>query len=505
MSLTMLSLLIVSYYILRSVYRLHFHPLSKIPGPPLAVVTRFHEFYYDVVKGGKFFWEVEKMHKKYGPIVRINPREVHIIDPAMYDEIYAGNSRKRNKDSVFVSSFASPFSAIATIDHDLHRARRGPLNPFFSKKAVMDLSAVILEKVKRLSWHLERAHADGAIIALHTAFVGLTGDIITHYLYGQDNGYLSDPDLTKRNLVWELMFEGTSSCHLFRFLPFIPRMIKALPARWMRLVRPKLAQVYAMHEQIAQQSQEVPLNNDNHISTAGGSIYQALTDPSLSPAERSLARLRDESFIVLIAGTETTAATLTFATYHLLRNRSMFLQLREELKQVMPTPKSEPRWSQLEQLPYLTAIINEALRLSATPMRPARVAPCESLHYKQYTIPPGTPISTISYFIHRNPQIFPDPHAFRPERWLEAAERGENLARYLVPFARGSRICIGMNLAYAELYMTIASIVRRFDLELCGTHPEDMQFVREKILQRPDKGVWTLKARVAAVAAVAAE
>ncbi|OJJ96158.1 hypothetical protein ASPACDRAFT_81414 [Aspergillus aculeatus ATCC 16872] len=106
----------------------------------------------------------------------------------MYDEIYAGNSRKRNKDPVFVSSFASPFSVIPTIDHDLHRARRSLLNPFFSKKAVMELSTVIQEKITRLPWHLERFYADGTVIALHTAFINLTGDTITHYLYSQRQG-----------------------------------------------------------------------------------------------------------------------------------------------------------------------------------------------------------------------------------------------------------------------------------------------------------------------------
>lgn len=276
--------------------------------------------------------------------MRINPREVHIIDPAMYDEIYAGNSRKRNKDPVFVSSFASPFLVIATIDHDLHRARRSLLNPFFSKKAVTELSTVIQEKITRLSWHLERFYADETVSALHTVFVGLTRDTITHYLYGQDKGYLSDPDLTKRDFIWELMFEGTNSCHLFRFLPSIPQLIKALPGRWMRLTRPKLAQVYAMQEQIAQQSRD---------ASTVGSIYQALTDPSLPPEDRSLARLRDESFILLVAGTETTASSLTFAVYQLLRDRGMFLKVRQELKQAMPTPRHEPKWSQLEQLPYL--------------------------------------------------------------------------------------------------------------------------------------------------------
>ncbi|OJJ66524.1 hypothetical protein ASPBRDRAFT_69666 [Aspergillus brasiliensis CBS 101740] len=466
----------------RSIHRIYFHPLSKIPGPKLAAATHLYEFYHDVIRGGKFIWEIEKMHREYGPIVRINPREVHIADPSMYDEIYAGCGRKREKDPCMVSSYASSYAALATVDHDLHRARRGPLNPFFSKKAVIELSGVVQQKVSLLAWHLERVNAEQAVLALSTAFTALTGDIITHYIYGKDNGYLRDRDLVKRNIVWDILAKGTSACHLFRFFPFIPTLTKALPIRLMRLVRPELSNIYDMQEQIARQSDEA-------LSREGAAkqktIYHALSDPSVPASERSVARLRDESFIVLLGGTESTAATLTFATYHLLRNKDMYIKLRQELQQVMPKPTSEADWAQLERLPYLTAVVNEALRLGAAALRPARVAPTEALSYNGYEIPPGTPVSTISYFVHRNPAIFPDPESFNPER----------------PFHTGQSDLYWheTSLAYAELYMTLAAIVRRFDLELCGTRPEDMEFTREMVVQRPEKGVWTLKVRVVGI------
>ena len=52
--------------VVRTIYRIYFHPLSKIPGPKLAAATHLVEFYYDVVRGGKFIWEIERMHEKYG-------------------------------------------------------------------------------------------------------------------------------------------------------------------------------------------------------------------------------------------------------------------------------------------------------------------------------------------------------------------------------------------------------------------------------------------------------
>jgi len=56
----------VAYYAARTVYRLYFHPLRNIPGPKLAAASRVYEFYYDVIKGGTFLFQIEKMHEKYG-------------------------------------------------------------------------------------------------------------------------------------------------------------------------------------------------------------------------------------------------------------------------------------------------------------------------------------------------------------------------------------------------------------------------------------------------------
>ncbi|THC92781.1 hypothetical protein EYZ11_007742 [Aspergillus tanneri] len=101
-----------------------------------------------------------------------------------------------------------------------------------------------------------------------------------------------------------------------------------------------------------------------------------------------------------------------------------------------------------------------------------------------------------SYFLHMDNQIFPEPEKFNPDRWILADERGERLFKFIGSFTKGSRICLGIHLAYAEIYLALAAIVRRFDIELYETTAEDIRFTRDLLGPRSEKGVWKVQARV---------
>ena len=111
-------------------------------------------------------------------------------------------------------------------------------------------------------------------------------------------------------------------------------------------------------------------------------------------------------------------------------------------------------------------MINEGLRCAhGVSSRQPRVATGEDLTYAQYTIPRGTPVTQSPYLLHMDPTIYPEPFAFRPERWIENSK----LTRYLFAFGRGSRNCLGMNLATSELYLGLAMIWRKFQFEIYDT------------------------------------
>ena len=94
---------LIGYQLALVTYRLGFHPLAKFPGPKLAAASAWYEFYFDVFKGGMYTYEIEKMHAKYRPIIRITPDEICIHDPDFYDKLYVGaNVRKMDNYPQFV-------------------------------------------------------------------------------------------------------------------------------------------------------------------------------------------------------------------------------------------------------------------------------------------------------------------------------------------------------------------------------------------------------------------
>jgi cytochrome P450 len=174
-------------------------------------------------------------------------------------------------------------------------------------------------------------------------------------------------------------------------------------------------------------------------------------------------------------------------------------KLRKELLNEAPD-KRLPSLAKLEALPYFSAIITEAFRHSGGPVsRLPRIFPNDATVLRsthdgkpvEYTVPPGTVLSMSSTYVHNNPELFPDPHAFLPERWLdEHGKRKRDMEKYLLHFSKGTRGCVGLNLATAELYMCLAALVLQIgeQVDLYETDLRDVTPEFDNFAMRPYKG-----------------
>ncbi len=204
---------------------------------------------------------------------------------------------------------------------------------------------------------------------------------------------------------------------------------------------------------------------DTYQDVAIPTLFHEILKSNLQDVDKSIERLTDEAQIVVAAGTATTAWAISVATYHLLTTPTILEKLKTELSSAIPDSNVSISLSVLMQLPYLSAVIQEALRLSyGVATRLQRISPDKVMFFtdlqneRTWIIPAGTPVSMTSVLIHHDPSIFPDSRAYRPERWIE----NPRLDKYLVAFSKGSRQCLGINLAYAEMYLCLSNIFRRF-------------------------------------------
>lgn len=326
--------------------------------------------------------------------------------------------------------------------------------------------------------------------------MAFTGDVISNVSFGQATGFLDLDDLGRD--WYEGRVVGSRSNHLLRQFPWL----FSLPLGWISGNRSRVAAslLYAQQKQRELHQRVTDLVDEHTAQSADGkklddlqeegvpaTVFNSMLDADVPPSEKSVSRLTEEAFTLSGAGTMTTANALNSIVYYLLSRPECFERLREELRTAFPDPSAIHSTAELERLPYLTAVVMDGLRLSkGPPHRFARVSPDEEFSYQRpdghvETIPRGIPVGMSFIDILEDPDIFPEPHSFRPERWLSstpgpdaehAAPGGSEMTEdqasrrrkwaLSTVFGGGSRMCIGLHLAWSEMYLSVAILVSRF-------------------------------------------
>jgi cytochrome P450 len=267
-------------------------------------------------------------------------------------------------------------------------------------------------------------------------------------------------------------------------------MLNLLPDWWVKATNDAVWLIRVQQVEYFKQVRAIINGGDEDKTSHVTIFHQILSDPNLSPDQKTDVRMKAEAESLVGAGTLTSAHMLSLTSYFVLANPDILKRLLAELETAMPDPNSSPTQQIFESLPYLNAVMDEGFRMSYGSMhRLSRSHPKDSLQFRNWTIPPGTPVGFTNYLLHNNPEIFPQPHEFNPQRWLdlESTER-QRLRSYLNNFGRGTRQCVGMRLAYAELYLTLGYLFRRLGnrLQLHDTeYARDIEYVQDFFIPAP--------------------
>ncbi|KAH7320866.1 putative flavonoid 3-hydroxylase [Stachybotrys elegans] len=479
------------YLIAIVLYRLYLHPLAHFPGPKLAAATGYYETYYDtlVSPGGQFAFKLRELHQKYGPIIRINPHEIHVFDTTFIDAIYCGSSqRRRDKYPPTAHMVGTPQGCFGTISHNVHRIRRGPVATFYSKVAVDRAESLIYTNARRLGHTIERHISQDGFAEMRLATLAFSTDTLFAYSFDDKLAWnLLDND--KRAKDWSDTLHAVSEhIPIMRNFPWMMTFAKWSPPWLLQAASPALARMTTLREMMNTQAVSAmasaagkPQHEEAWTEEQPKLIPSILSSKSLPESEKTVLRLTEEGVESVSAGTDTISRTLTNTVYYILSSPPTVLQrLQEELVSVMPQNDSSPPLKDLEKLTWLTAIIKEALRISAlTTSRLPLICPDQTLYYEKWAIPKGTPVGLTPFYMLRDPSIFERPEEFLPERWLPGNPDLDRINHYYIPFNRGSRMCLGQHLAMAEIYIALAVLFRCYKFELYDVvYERDIELIR---------------------------
>ena len=341
-------------------------------------------------------------------------------------------------------------NSLILIDGDRHKQRRKLLLPPFHGDRMQVYSRLICDLTHDIIGRLE---PDRSFVARKiTQEVSL--QVILEAVYGLQDGKRSE-ELKHRIARLSDVFESvvTSAC---LFFPWLQQDWGAW-SPWGNLTRQQKAIDELIYQEIATRRIEDLSQRQDILSlmmTAKDEAGESMKD----------LELRDELMTLMLAGHETTATAIAWSLYWVHR----YPEIKAKLQAEIASLGADPDPMELAKLPYLDAVCKETLRIYPVAMLTFPRTVLEPTELMGYKLEVGQTLMGCIHLIHQREDIYPEPHKFKPERFLER----EFSAYEFFPFGGGKRRCIGEALAKLELKLALATIISHYELELESDSPE---------------------------------
>lgn len=434
--------------ITRSIIQVLRSSTSRLPGPWYTKWTSLVlDFHWMTASRTGY---VHRLHQLYGPIVRLAPNEVAVSDMEAVKTIYSTKETYRKSEFYRRVVTVGTESLFSTVDVDFHRRHRrmlaGPMSESSIKNMAPRVEARVHLAISRIADEMkQRGSAD-----VCKWWLFLATDVIGELTFG-DSFRMMHLSRQKNDYAREL--EDVNRLTAIRStFPSIVRFCRIVPLPVFKRAHEASINLRSYARDSLLRYRRLVENDPNVAQeTLFTKLFRAETDEKLPFDE-----LLSEAQSYIVAGSDTTANTLTYLTWSICRNPDIRSKLVQELRTLPPDFED----AQLHDLPYLNNVINESLRLySAAPNGLPRVVPPGGAELAGYRFDADTVVSAQAYSMHRDPVVFPNPDSFLPERWAEPTKAMKDA---FMAFGRGPRVCIGQHLARMELRLATARFFLTF-------------------------------------------
>ncbi|MCJ1389640.1 hypothetical protein MMC18_002497 [Xylographa bjoerkii] len=457
------------------IYRLWFHPLARFPGPLAAKLTNCYGGYH--AWKGDLHIDMWRCHEQYGDYVRYAPNRLLVNTNTGLKTIYAF-SKDFQKSKVYNAMVHRAPNTLTLVDKKAHGRQRRIISQGFSDASLRGFEPTIMTHVDKLcnilasqarpsAWSANTSSGKpGWTIGQNMARWAnyLTFDIMSDVVFGEAFELLEKPEnrfvpecIEGSNVRTSVLVQAAELStrrldrYLFpqailarnRFISFVSRLLKA------------------------RMSAE-PLKRRDVFSFLLGA-KDPETQQSLSMAE-----IGAESTTLIVAGSDTSSTAIASLFFYLTRAPAAYARAVAEVRAAFPSSSSVHMGPALNSCAYLSACIDESLRLSPPAASSLWREVCtDRAVIDGRPLPAGVDVGTCIYSIHHNARYFPEPFAYKPDRWLATEDGtvgGQKAPSVLLaqsaytPFSIGPRSCIGKGLARVELMLTMATVLKRFDV-----------------------------------------
>jgi cytochrome P450 len=323
-------------------------------------------------------------------------------------------------------------NSVILLDEDAHLAQRRLMLPAFHGEQVARLAEVMAEVAAA---QVERWPRDEPV-ALHPRLQALTLEVILRTVFGLDEGTRLE---RLRGHMTDVLAVGTSPVSL---LPPLQHDLGPVTP-WGRFLRTRAAVDAELFALIDERRRD-DAQRDDVLSLLLGARHE--DGSPMSPQE-----LRDELMTLLVAGHETTASQLAFTFERLVRTPDVLARLTEEI-------------AGGDGDAYVTATVQESLRRRPVLPNAAPRLVMEEIEVGGWRYPAGVCLVPNAYLIQHDPAIYPDPYAFRPERFLDTPPGTYTW----IPFGGGRRRCLGAAFATVEMKVVLRTVLERAQPRLAG-------------------------------------
>ena len=473
-------------------FLLYLHYLHKInehlPGPPRSSFIFGHiPKIWEYRQSGRAMCEYI-LHKRleYGPIFSLFflHRPAVVFGDATYvKEVFINSQKYLHKEKFDYDKMAFIFGEraigyglVSNTDVDSWRKRRRLINPAFHRKCLKNFMNDFNQVCDRFLERMNHVVENGEETSMLKEFGNVTLDIMSQVSFNINVGAIEHPE-SHFPLAITSVFRGMQVCFKIPVSSYL-----------LSIFQFKLFQTAEQKEQIdaakfLRRFAFKCITDRVKDIEANKQVPDDLLNILVNDKTLSMDDIIDEFLTIFVAGHETTANSLAFTLYEIIRHPDIERKICDEIDEVLGS-KEYVDFEDLGNLKYLGQVLQEGLRKHPVVEGPASILEKE-LTIGGYKIPKGNMVMSGNYLFSHNPDIWKNPDIFDPERF-SAPENIPNFSTLYFPFSVGPRNCIGQTVAKFETKVILARVLRKFQFQLLPGQTAKME---ERVTIAPKDGV----------------